>query len=350
MGVGVATGAQTRIGLFSLVDHLEDPRSGSRISEGQRLRELVEQGVLAEAIGFERFAVGEHHFSDYILPNPNLVLAAVAARTHRIRLFTAVTLIALHDPVRLAEDVSTVDALSGGRFELSVARGVSDATTRAFGHDPAEPYALMDERLSQLLEMLQSGRAQTAAGGELRLSPAPVQRPHPPIWIGGGVSHGSCDLAARRGLPLILPSLFRYPEDYLPIVERYRERLHAQFPDSTPRLGMPSYCWVAETSQRARQQFQPRLEHYVERFKRLRQGFGRPMDFEGLLSGPAICGSPAEVVDRLGRVHELLGLDNHILLMDLGGVPLSELQHALSLMGRDVLPHFAAAKPAAAGC
>lgn len=334
--------AATRIGLFSLADHLDDPITQARITPGQRLLELVEQGILSEQVGFERFAVGEHHFSDYILPNPNLILAAVATRTKTVRLFTTVTLLGLHDPIQLAEDVAVIDALSRGRFELSVARGVSAATAAAFGHDLEQPYNVLREKLSQLLDALTTGEVETRAGCRMRLSPAPVQRPHPPIWIGGGLSHGSCDLAAERGLPLILPSLFRYPEDYLPMVQRYREQMGIHSPAAPIRVGLPSYCWVAKTSQQARAEFRPRIDHYVERFRSLRQGFGRPMDFERLIQGPAICGSPAEVVDRLGAINELLGLDNHILLMDLGGAPLSALRDAMELMGARVLPHFKA--------
>ncbi|MDD9943887.1 MAG: LLM class flavin-dependent oxidoreductase [Myxococcales bacterium] len=333
-------GPRTQIGLFSLVDHLSDPITGAQTTQGERLSELVELGVLAEQVGFERFAVGEHHFSEYILPNPNLILSAVAARTRRVRLFTTVTLIALHDPLRLAEDVAVIDALSGGRVELSVARGVSEETSSAFGIDHEDPYGVMGERLESLLGMLATHRASTVAGGSLPLSPRPVQKPHPPIWIGGGLSQGSCDLAAAHGLPLILPSLFRHPEDYLPMVERYRVEMGVRSPDVAPRLGMPSYCWVAETSQEARRRFQPRLEFYIERFKSLRHGFGRPMSFDSLLRGPVICGSPAEVVDRLAHVNELLALDTHILLMDLGGVPFGELRRAVELVGAHVLPQL----------
>lgn len=340
-GENVPQAVDTRIGLFSLADHLDDPITHARTSEGQRLLELVEQGVIAEQVGFERFGVGEHHFSDYISPNPNLLLSAIAARTTSIRLFTTVTLIALHDPVHLAEDVAVLDGLSRGRVELSVARGVSALTTAAFGQDPERPYDVMGDKLARLLRALTTGEGETDAGAQVRLSPAPVQRPHPPIWVGGGLSNTSCDLAAQHGLPLILPSLFRYPEDYLPIVRRYREQLSARSPQATPRLGMPSYCWVAETSQQARAQFRPRIEHYIQRFKSVRHGFGRALDFETLLKGPAICGSPAEVVDRLDQVNQLLGLDVHILLMDLGGAPFGALREAMELMGSSVLPHFA---------
>src|SRR5437868_14904704 len=108
--------ATTTIGLFSLLDHLGDPVSGREISVAQRLQEVIEQGILAEEVGFDGFGVGEHHFSGYVLSNPCLMLAGLATRTRRIRLFTAVTLLACQDPVRLAADIGILDCLCGGRL------------------------------------------------------------------------------------------------------------------------------------------------------------------------------------------------------------------------------------------
>ncbi len=332
----------TQLGVLSLVDHLGDPVTGARVSPSQRLRQLVDQAVLAERAGFERFAVGEHHFSDYMLPNANLVLAAAAVKTERIRLFTSVTLLACRDAVQLAEDIGVLDCLSEGRIELCFARGVSFDGAELFGVRADNVYELMAEKLATLASVLRSGEIDRQIGERpLPVRPRPLRMP--PLWIGGGLSNASCDLAIRHRLPLILPSLFRYPEDYLPMVDRYREGMAAA--DARPIVAMPSYCWVAQTSQEARQQWRPRLEHYVEFARQVRKGFGRPMDFESLLRGPAICGSPSEVVERLAYVNELLGLDSHILLMDVGGMPFGALSDALELMGASVVPHFASEQP-----
>ncbi len=334
--------ARTSIGLFSLVDHLTDPVTGITTTARQRLHEVVEQGVLSEALGFERFAVGEHHFCNYILPSPALVLSAIAARTSRVRLFTTVTLLALHDTIQLAEDIAVLDNLSDGRLELSFARGVSEQAGAAFGVPPGEVYQVMAAKLAELLSILGSGEIRPAASTtKLSLSPPTVQKPHPDLWIGGGLSPGSSDLAIEYALPLILPSLFRYPEDYLPILERYRDAMTMRGRADKIRVGLPSYCWVARDSQAAKRNWQPRMETYVRYAKNWRGGYGRALDFQSLLEGPAICGSPAEVVDRLARVNELLELDCHILLMDSGGVPFPELRDALELMGNEVLPQLA---------
>jgi len=332
----------TKIGLFSLADHLADPVTGRVSSVRQRLVEVIEQGVLAEQAGFERYAVGEHHFTNYLVPNANLVLSALAMRTERIRLFTTVTLLAYRHALQLAEDVGVLDQLSSGRIELSVARGVTFEGAGHFGVTEATVYRDLEHKLVELLHVLRGGELEPGEFNRRPLSvvPRPLQSPAPPIWIGGGLSEASCDVAVKFGLPLILPSLFRHPEDYQPIVDRYRNGMLGRgWPERT-RLGMPNYCWVAKTSQAARAQWRPRLEQYVAAVSNLRGSFGRDIDFDSLMAGPAICGSPAEVADRIAFINERLGLDNHILLMDVGGMPFDELRDALELMASEVLPHF----------
>lgn len=331
----------TRIGLFSLVDHLSDPVTGRVTTPRQRLLEVIEQAAIAEEVGFERFAVGEHHFSGYILPSAGLLLAPIAVRTQRIRLFTTVTLLALYNPIELAEEIGVLDQLSNGRIELSFARGVSSAASEVFGVPPDGAYELMERHLIRLLALLNSGEV---APGQATLVPRTIQQPHPTLWIGGGLHQQSCDLAVKYNLPLILPSLFRYPDDYLPMLAHYREGVASLGGMAKAQVGLPSYCWVAPTSQQARAQWRPRLERYVEFARSLRSGFGRDLDFDTIINGPGICGSPAEVVDKLARINEKLGLDSHILLMDVGGMPFDELRGALELFGSDVLPQLGSAR------
>lgn len=333
----------TRMGLLTLVDHLPDPHTGVRTSARQRLDEVIAEAVIAEEVGFERFAVGEHHFSDYILSNPTIVLAAIAARTERIRLMTAVTVLPCRDPVQAAEDIGILDTIYNGRLELSFARGVSPEASAAFGVPRESVYAVLEDKLGLLLSILRDGQvpAEHPRGGGLPVIPRPVQRPFPPIWMGGGLSAESVDMAAAYGLPLILPSLFRYPEDYLPMIDRYRERMRQAGRDADIRVALPSHCWVDKTSQGARERFRPHLDQYVAFARGLRDGFGRPMDFDGLIGGPAICGSPAEVVDRISELNQRLGLAVHLLKMDAGGVAFDELRASIELAGSDVLPHLA---------
>lgn len=336
----------TGYGILSLADHLADPATGDRPSQAERLQRVVDTAVAAEAAGFLSFGVGEHHFSDYILSAPELVLAAASARTERIRLGTSVTLLANTDPVRQAEQLAMLDVLSGGRAEMTFARGVSEATAHAFGIADFDELRPRFEEYLRLVLRLFAEESVTWEGNyraplsEIRLQPRPIQRPHPPMWIGGGLSPTSSGLAADLGLPLFLPSLFRWPIDYLEIVDFYRDQYRAAGHPDQPRVGFPSYLHVAATSQEARQRWRPHLEHYRDFALTIRSAFGRDTDFDSLLDGPAICGSPAEVVERIGEIDELLGLDRHLFLLDAGGVPADVLADEMELLATEVLPEL----------
>ncbi len=331
-------------GLFSLCDHLADPHTGLRPDQGLRLRDIAEQAVWAEEAGFDVFGVGEHHFSGYILPAPELLLTYAAARTDRIRLGTSVTLLANRDPVRYAEAFAVLDQLSDGRAEATHARGVSEAAAQAFGmadFDELRPrfeeYLRLVLRLLTEDEVTWSGEHRTPLEG-VRIEPRPVQSPTDAMWIGGGLSTVSADLAADLGLPFLLPSLFRWPEDYREIVDHYRTRAEERGHLAAARVGFPSYVHVAPTTQQARAEWRPYFDNYVEFALDVRSSFGRPTDFESLLTGPVICGSPAEVTERVLEINELLGLDRQLFLMDIGGLPPTMLHASLDLLGEQVLP------------
>lgn len=336
----------TSFGLLSLSDHLADPVAGRHSSQAERLKLVVELGVLAEQAGFKHLGVGEHHFSAYIVSSPFVVLGAVAAKTSKIRLGTSVTLLAHLDPVRVAEDLVTLDVLSNGRAEMTVARGVQTSAQAAFGIvDESELRPRFEENLRLLLRLLTEERVSGTSRyrsplQDVRLEPRPVQKPHPRIIVGGGLSTISCDLAADLGLPLCLPSLFRYPEDYLSIIERYRARMTERGMADKISVAYPSYVHVARTSQEARARWRPYLENYQRFAVDYRGSHGRPMDYESVLSGPAICGSPAEVVDRIAALNDELGLELHYLMPDLGGLPPGLLHEVMDLLGTEVLPRL----------
>ena len=336
----------TAYGLLSLADHLPDPASGAQSSQAERLLAIVECAERAEQAGFEHLGLGEHHFRYYILSSPFLLLGMIAARTSRIRLGTSVTLLANLDPVRVAEDLATLDVVSSGRAEMTVARGVEVPTQVAFGiRDGSELRPRFEENLRLLLRLLTEGSV-TWSGrfrsplSDVRLEPRPVQSPHPTVYIGGGLSTVSCDLAADLGLPLCLPSLFCFPEDYLPIVTRYRSRIVERGAGGKMAVAYPSYVHVARTSQEARARWRPYMENYVRAAVDCRGGQGRPLDYESLLRGAAICGSPAEVVDRIGAINAQLGLQLHYLMPDLGGLPPRLLYEVMDLLGEQVLPQL----------
>lgn len=331
-----------KYGLFSLSDHLVDPGGSRPVSESERLRTTADQAVLAEQAGFDSFGVGEHHFSGYIMPAPELLLAYAASQTSTIRLGTSVTLLANRDPVRTAEAFAVLDVLTGGRAEATFARGVSESTARAFGfEDFDEVRPRFDEYLRLVLRLLTedevdwSGTFRSPLEG-VELKPRPIQQPHEALWIGGGLSRVSASLAAELGLPLLLPSLFLDPTDYIEVADHYRAECarHA----TTARIGFPSYLHVASSSQAAEARWKPYLDNYVDFALATRSSHGRPTDFASLIHGPAICGSPAQVVERILETKETLGLDRQLFQIDAGGMPFELVAEVIELLGTDVLP------------
>ena len=341
------------IGLLSLGDCLDDPVTGTRTTPAERHRAIVDEAVLAEALGFDSVWLGEHHFCDYVLAAPPVVLAAIAARTTRLRLGTGVTLLANLDPVRVAEDYATVDAISNGRVELAVGRGILIDTYEVFGQKPDESRERYRENL-ELLRRLWSERDVTWSGrfraplDAVTVEPRPVQTPHPPIWVGGGSSSASVDLAAELGLPLMLPSVLAPPADFLPLVQRYRQRWEAAGrAPADARIGCCNHVHVAATSQEAREGWRPYYLNYlgfVDRIWTRRELIHAKarveLDYERLLAGVAVCGSPAEVVDRLSATREILGLDLHLSMFDLGGLPPAHVARTQELFATQVLPQL----------
>jgi alkanesulfonate monooxygenase SsuD/methylene tetrahydromethanopterin reductase-like flavin-dependent oxidoreductase (luciferase family) len=339
---------------MTLGDLVTDPITGQLETPSERHRSIVEASAIADAVGIHGVHIGEHHGMEYIYSAPPVILAAIAERTTNLRLSTAVTLAANLDPVRAAEDYATVDALSGGRMEMVVGRGNFFTTTYdLFGQSPDDSHELFAENIELILD-LWSGRKVTWSGkfrapiDGFTLQPAPATPP--PIWIGGGASSSTLDLAARLGLDLMLPSAFGDPGIFAPTAEKYRELFAAAGHSRTPRIGA---CWhvnVDTTSQRARARWEPRYRAYFEMFSAILHRVNpdppkfakKAFDFEFLTTrGPAIVGSPEEVVDRLGTVTQTLQADVNLVYMDMGGQPTAEFTAMVELLGSEVMPRLA---------
>lgn len=349
-----------RTGLLTLGDLIRDPVTKTLRTPAERHRNLVDQGVWAEAAGFDTVHYGEHHFSRYIMSAPQIVLAAVAERTNRIRLSTGVTLAANLDPVRVAEDYATVDAISNGRVEPCFGRGTlfPDVYTE-FGQDEA----VAKERFAESIELIQrlwteenvswTGRFRSALHS-VTVHPRPTQQPRPPMWVGAGVSIDSVDLAARLGCWLMLPTVFGTWEMFVPAVEHYKAAWEKYGHDPRDRrIGAISHFCVDRTSQDAHGRFAPRYLTYFDQLMDWRaesaqragaQLFPFPLEpYEKMTSTIAICGSPAEVLDRFSTARELLSLDTHLVMTDMGGMPDTEIQRTLDVYAADVLPTLLAA-------
>lgn len=343
-----------QLNLMSLGDQVADPVTGTSETAAERHRAIVEAAVAAEQAGFHGVNIGEHHGLEYTTSAPPVILSAIAERTENLRLSTAVTLAANLDPVRAAEDYSTLDALSGGRVEVVVGRGnFFVGTYELFGQRIEDSHELFGESV-ELLTRLWSGKPVTWAGSRHRpafeefvLQPPPVGSM--PLWIGGGASESTAELAARLGLDLMLPSAFGNPAMFAPVVESYKEKYASYGHAREPRIGA---CWhvnVAPTSQGARERWEPRYRNYFELMMEIIPRVNpdppafvtKPFDFDFLTSkGPALVGSPAEVADRLNTWSETLGTDTNLIYIDMGGQPAGEFHDMVELIGSDVVPQL----------
>ncbi len=350
-----------KLSLMTLGDLVVDPITGTLASPSERHRSIVEAAVVAEEAGFHGVHVGEHHGSDYIFSAPPVILAATAERTSHLTLSTAVTLAANLDPVRVAEDYATVDVLSGGRCEVVIGRGnFFTSTYRLFGQRTEDSHELFADAVELLVELWSGkevnwpGSRHRAPVEEFVLQPPPVTAV--PLWVGGGASEQTAELAARFGLDLMLPSVFGDPAKLTPAVDLYREKFSSYGHGREPRVGA---CWhanVGETSQSARARWEPRYRAYHElmmktvgRNRKNQQEQPAPpsfvksltFDFDTLTTtGPAIVGSPDEVADRLNRGAELLTADTNLLYLDMGGMPVGEFRSMVELVGERVIPQL----------
>ena len=349
-----------RTGLLSLGDLIRDPITGEMRTPAQRHRNLIDQAVWAEAAGFDTIHFGEHHFSRYIVSSPQVLLAAAAERTTTLRLSTGVTLAANLDPVRVAEDYATIDAISNGRIEPCFGRGTlfPDVYTE-FGQDESTASDRFAESLALILR-LWSEEDVTWTGHHrvplhhVTIHPRPTQTPRPPVWIGAGLSLESVDLAARLGCRLMLPSVFGVWEMFKPAVEHYEAAwLKYGHDPAQRRIGAISHFGVARTSQEAHARFRPRYKAYwgelskwthesAQRAGRDARSFPRAT-YESLTSSIAICGSPAEVLERFAIARETLHLDTQLVMLDMGGMPDHDLRDSLDILATDVLPALHAA-------
>jgi alkanesulfonate monooxygenase SsuD/methylene tetrahydromethanopterin reductase-like flavin-dependent oxidoreductase (luciferase family) len=336
------------LGLITFGSLLPDPRTGTVLTQRQRLRDVVRAAKAAEDLGFAWYTVGEHHFRDRdVLPSPAVVLAAIAEHTSTIRLATGTTLLANRDPVLVAEDYALVDLLSDGRLEMIAGVSFFPEPWEVFDQEPESKVARKRESVELLVRLWTQDRVTWQGEFRPALRDVLVQprlaQPKPPLWISGGASMDSIRLAVDNGLPMVFGTTAREPASFVPFFSAYRDLWREHRADQPGRLGAASHAFVARTSQEARSLWLSYIESYLS------ARHTGPLDFDGHIgvNGPALCGSPAEVVDKLGQLRELWGHDLHLLAVDIGGIPYTTVQGATELIASDVLPQVRASKVAA---
>jgi alkanesulfonate monooxygenase SsuD/methylene tetrahydromethanopterin reductase-like flavin-dependent oxidoreductase (luciferase family) len=226
------------LGLDTFGDHEHDAEDHP-LSHGQTIRNVVEEGVLAEQVGVDFFGIGEHHTDDFPMPAADVVLAAIAARTKRIHVGSAVTVLSSDDPVRVFQRFSTLNAISNGRAEVVLGRGSSIDSFPLFGYDLADYDRLFAEKLEELLEIRDGAN-------ERGVYPRPLQE-QIPIWVAVGGTPESAARAGSLGLPMALAIIGGRPEQFAPFAEIHRRAAIETGHLPPPPLSINSHGFVAET-------------------------------------------------------------------------------------------------------
>jgi alkanesulfonate monooxygenase SsuD/methylene tetrahydromethanopterin reductase-like flavin-dependent oxidoreductase (luciferase family) len=343
-------------------------------SPQQRYRDTIEQAVRGEALGFESVWPVEQHFNRHvsIMPCPTLLLAAIAERTSRLRLGTGIVQLPLAHPMRVAEELATLDVLSGGRVELGVGRGGNPIHFAGFGVSPSESR----ERLSEGLEFIVrawtqdrfsfSGRFFQAQ--DIALSPQPLQRPHPPIRVAVN-SPDTASWAGRAGHSIIVAANVNPFPKLPPLMAAYHagRAESGQAPAAPDDVSLLMPLYVASSRDQARRELEPSVLHQAQLAAALADGAlhkaseierkalapvlerMRNMNFDSVAENMGAIGTPADCIERIARLRSDLGIGRVISWFNFGGlVAHADVLRSMQLFTSEVMPHFQAGRRARA--
>lgn len=334
------------LGVSTFVELTPDPATGKTISAHQRMMDLMEEIELAEKVGLDVFAIGEHHRPDFIVSSPAVVLAAAAVKTKKLKLSSAVSVLSSDDPVRVFQQYATVDLLSGGRTELMVGRGSFIESFPLFGYDLQDYDELFAEKLELLLKINESEKVSwsgkhRASINNLGVYPRPFQSKLP-IWIAVGGTPQSVVRAGRLNLPLAVAIIGGEPHRFAPLIQLYRDSAEqAGHNAAALEIGIHSHGYISESSQQAADEFYPSYAHVMTKIGRER-GWG-PMNraqYEAMRSkqGSLLVGSPQEVADKILYEYELFKNTRYLLHISVGTMPHDKVMKSIELLGTAVAP------------
>ena len=329
-------------GLDTFGDVPEDD-NGNLLSYGAAIRQVVDEAVLADELGVDVIALGEHHRPEYAISSPETVLAGIAGRTKNIRLASGVTVLSSDDPVRVFQRFATLDGLSNGRAEVILGRGSFTESFPLFGYDMADYDVLFEEKIELFAELLKEKPVTWSGTTRPPLTDADVfpktDSGHLSTWVGVGGSPQSVVRTARYGLPLMLAIIGGSPDRFAPYVDLYR-RAADQLGTVAHPVGMHSPGFVADTDEEAKEVFYPRYKVMRDRIGKLR-GWPplRKQEFDHEVEhGSLYIGSPETVARKMAKAVTTLGVGRFDLIYVAGSTPASARLRAVELYGSKVLP------------
>lgn len=334
------------IGLMSFVERTPIPGTGQTLSPAERTRNLLEEIELADQVGLDVYGLGEHHREEYVSSAPEVLLAAAATRTKRIRLTSAVTVLSSDDPVRVFQRFASLDLVSEGRAEIIAGRGSFIESFPLFGYDLNHYDELFSEKLDLLLALRENERVtwrgkHRPAIDDLPVYPRPLQEKMP-IWIGVGGTPQSVVRAASRGLPLAIAIIGGLPERFSAFSDLYRRAAHEHgYDPATLPISINSHGFIADTRQEALDIAFPAMKTTMDKIGRERGWPPMPREqFEAstMLRGANFVGSPDEIIEKILFQHEIFGHQRLLLQLSVGSVPHDKLLRAIELLGTKVAP------------
>jgi probable LLM family oxidoreductase len=334
--------APLELGLDTFGDVTTGP-DGVPLPQAQVLRDVVEEAVLADSLGIDFIGVGEHHRADFAISSPEVLLAAIASRTKRIRLGSAVTVLSSDDPIRVFQRFATLDAVSGGRAEVILGRGSFTESFPLFGYELRDYERLFEEKLDLFAALLTQG-AVTWSG--TTRAPLSNQQVFPRIehgslktWIGVGGSPESVVRAVQYDLPLMLAIIGGDPARFAPYVDLYR-RAYAQIDKPVRPIGVHSPGYVADTDQQAREQLWP--DYKVMRDRIGKERGWPPMERtefdQEADSGSLYVGSPQTVARKIAATAKALGISRFDMKYRAGALRHDRMMRSIELYGSQVIP------------
>jgi probable LLM family oxidoreductase len=333
-------------GVCTFADLAPNTETGETLSPEQRMKNLLEEMVLADKVGLDIFGVGEHHRPDFIVSDPAVVMAAGAALTKKIRFTSAVTVLSTRDPVAVFQEFSEVDLISGGRAEIIAGRGSFIESFPLFGFSLDDYDELFMEKLGLLLMLRKSEKVRWAGEhrapiDNLGIYPRPVQKPLP-VWIGSGGNLPSAIRAGVLGLPLVLAIIGGRPDQFVRTVELYREAAkQAGHDPSKLKVAINSHGYIANDSKQAADEYFPAYSYMMNRIG-LDRGWS-PItreDFDTRLSPEnfMFVGTPEEVAEKVLYEHKLFNHQRFMMQSSIGSLPHDKVLHSIELLGTKVAP------------
>lgn len=345
-----------KFGVMTLFDHYAED-----CSEEQYYKNFFDEATYAEELGFDSIWIGEHHFCRYICPAPQIVAPAIAQRTSRIRIGTAIALLPHHDPIRLAEDYALVDLLSGGRLDFGVGRGFIKGTYDGFNQS-------MDEARERFIESLDfierawreptfSHEGKFYRARNVAILPRPAQKPAPPVYMAAALSPESFVTAGQKGHSILLAPFIQSRGTLKDNVQLYRETLkRSGFSPDNVEIAGGYHSFVDETPEPARSKWEPHYMRYMrfvgsliepdeytsgqyQSWRRSGEALKR-VTFEQMYPDQVLCGDAAQCVDRVALLRDEFGVTHFWVYMDLGGLERRELCRSLERFATRVIPQF----------